>query len=88
MARDGEIIWEEAFGFADKEKGIPATKETMYYVASVTKTLTATALKVLEEGKQILTAHSTITLDRWQFGSALESERSHCRTSGQTHGWL
>ena len=53
VARDGEIIWEEAFGFADKEKGIPATKETMYYVASVTKTLTATALKVLEERKQI-----------------------------------
>ena len=53
VARDGEIIWEEAFGFADKEKGIPANKETMYYVASVTKTVTATALKVLEEKKKI-----------------------------------
>lgn len=53
VARRGEIIWEEAFGFADKEKGIPANKETMYYVASVTKTFTATALKILEERKQI-----------------------------------
>jgi len=53
VARHGEIIWEEAFGFADKEKGIPANQETMYYVASVTKTFTATALKILEERKQI-----------------------------------
>jgi len=53
VARRGEIIWEEAFGFADKENNIPANKQTMYYVASVTKTFTATALKVLEERKQI-----------------------------------
>lgn len=53
VAQHGEIIWEEAFGFADKEKQIPATKETMYYVASATKTFTATALKILEERKQI-----------------------------------
>ena len=53
VAQHGEIIWEEAFGFADKEKHIPANKETMYYVASATKTFTATALKILEERKQI-----------------------------------
>jgi len=53
VARRGEIIWEEAFGFADKEKGIRADKETMYYTASVTKTFTATALAVLAEHKQI-----------------------------------
>lgn len=53
VARRGEILWEEAFGFADKENGIRADKNTMYYVASVTKTFTATALTVLEERKQI-----------------------------------
>ena len=53
VAQHGRIIWEEAFGFADKEKQIPANKETMYYIASTTKTFTATALKVLEERKQI-----------------------------------
>ena len=53
VAQHGQIIWEEAFGFADKEKRIPANKETMYYIASTTKTFTATALKVLEEHKQI-----------------------------------
>lgn len=53
VAQHGKIIWEEAFGFADKEKQIPASRETMYYVASATKTFTATALKILEERKQI-----------------------------------
>jgi len=43
VAHHGQIIWEEAFGFADKENRIPANSETMYYVASVTKTFTATA---------------------------------------------
>lgn len=53
VAQHGKIVWEEAFGFADKENGVAANQETMYYVASVTKTFTATALKVLEERKQI-----------------------------------
>ena len=53
VARHREIIWEEAFGFADKENNVPADKETMYYVASVTKTFTATALATLAERKQI-----------------------------------
>lgn len=53
VARHGKIVWEEAFGFADKENGVAANQDTMYYVASVTKTFTATALKVLEERKQI-----------------------------------
>src|SRR5262245_66021959 len=53
VAQHGQIIWEEAFGLADRENRISANQETMYYVASVTKTFTATALKVLEERSQI-----------------------------------
>ncbi len=53
VARKGEIIWEEAFGFADKENGIPANQDTMYYVASVTKSFTATAVAMLAERKQL-----------------------------------
>ncbi len=29
-AEDGRIVWEESFGFADKEKKIAATPESMY----------------------------------------------------------
>ncbi|MBT4497778.1 MAG: serine hydrolase [Gemmatimonadetes bacterium] len=34
VARDGEILWEEAFGWADCEKRIPATEHTPYSLAS------------------------------------------------------
>jgi CubicO group peptidase (beta-lactamase class C family) len=48
-ARDGQIIWEEAWGLADIEKQIPATTQTMYSLASTTKPITATALMMLAE---------------------------------------
>jgi len=50
VARDGEIIWEEGFGWADREKRIPATEHTMYSLASISKPITATGLMVLVEG--------------------------------------
>jgi len=37
VIKDGEIIWEEAFGLADIENKIKATPETIYPIASVTK---------------------------------------------------
>lgn len=49
VARDGKIIWEEAWGMANIEKGIPATPQTMYSLASTTKPITATGLMVLVE---------------------------------------
>ena len=49
VIKDGEIIWEEAFGLADLENKIKATPETLYPIASATKPFTATALMVLVE---------------------------------------
>lgn len=52
VAKDGRVIWEEAFGYADIERSVPATTRTRYPIASVSKPLTATALMVLvEQGK-------------------------------------
>jgi CubicO group peptidase (beta-lactamase class C family) len=52
VARKGKIIWEEAFGWADREKMIRATPNTMYSLASISKPMTATALMTLvERGK-------------------------------------
>jgi CubicO group peptidase (beta-lactamase class C family) len=53
VARDGEIIWEEGFGLADREQGIPATEHTPYPLASISKPLTATGLMVLVERRLI-----------------------------------
>ena len=52
VVKDGKIIWEEAFGWADKERQIPATAHTPYSLASMTKPITATAVvKLHEAGK-------------------------------------
>jgi CubicO group peptidase (beta-lactamase class C family) len=53
VARKGKILWEESFGWADRENKIPATAHTPYYLASVTKSITATAIMVLHERKQL-----------------------------------
>lgn len=49
VARDGEIVWEEAFGWADKERRVPLTPNTALLLASVSKPITATGLMVLAE---------------------------------------
>jgi len=49
VARDGRIIWEEAFGWADREKRIAATPHTLYSLASISKPITATGLMILKE---------------------------------------
>jgi CubicO group peptidase (beta-lactamase class C family) len=41
VARDGEIVWEQGFGLADRENNTPATEHTAYPLASVSKPLTA-----------------------------------------------
>jgi CubicO group peptidase (beta-lactamase class C family) len=49
VARDGKIVWEEAFGWADRESRVAATEHTMYSLASISKPITATGLMVLKE---------------------------------------
>ena len=40
----GRIVWESGFGYADIERRIPATADTPYRIASITKTFTSTLL--------------------------------------------
>jgi CubicO group peptidase (beta-lactamase class C family) len=47
VAVDGRIVWEEAFGFADRERGIRATPDTQYAIASISKPVTATGVLLL-----------------------------------------
>src|SRR5881409_4243319 len=53
VAREGEILWEEGFGWADRENRVPATEHTMYSLASISKPITATGLMVLKEQGKI-----------------------------------
>ncbi len=47
VAQDGRIVWEEGFGWADREKRIAATEHTLYSLASISKPITATGLMTL-----------------------------------------
>jgi len=52
-----EILWEEGFGLADRENHIKATELTPYSLASVTKSITGTAIMMLQERKQLNLDH-------------------------------
>ena len=52
-ARDGKIIWEQGFGWADRENQVRATEHTMYSLASISKPITATGLMILVERGEI-----------------------------------
>jgi len=41
------VLWKNAYGYADLEEQKPATTQTIYIVASITKTITGTALMQL-----------------------------------------
>jgi CubicO group peptidase (beta-lactamase class C family) len=50
--RGQKVIWEETVGWADREANAPATAETLYPVASVSKSITATGtLALVVQGK-------------------------------------
>jgi D-alanyl-D-alanine carboxypeptidase len=50
---DEEVIWSRGFGWADVARRIPATAETLYRVASITKTFTATAIMQLRDAGKV-----------------------------------
>lgn len=47
VAQNGKIIWMESFGWANREKMIKATPNTMYSMASISKPIATTGLMVL-----------------------------------------
>jgi CubicO group peptidase (beta-lactamase class C family) len=49
---DGKVIWQQGFGYADRENKIAMTPQTVVNIGSITKTFTALALMQLnEQGK-------------------------------------
>jgi CubicO group peptidase (beta-lactamase class C family) len=51
VVKEGRVVWAEGFGFADRGRKIPATADTVYWLASVSKPITATGLmKLVESG--------------------------------------
>lgn len=52
VVKDQKVIWSHGFGLADREGNIPATPDTRYRIASLTKTFASTLLmQLVESGK-------------------------------------
>ena len=49
VAKDGQIRWEEGFGWANWDGRIKASPYTLYSLASITKPITATAIMLLHQ---------------------------------------
>ena len=55
VLREGQPVYERAFGWSDKEAGRKMTTDTIFRIASQTKAITSTAiLSLVEEGKLTL----------------------------------
>ncbi len=53
VAQNGRIVWEEGFGWADRERRIRANEHTVYSLASISKSFTATGLMTLVQAGKI-----------------------------------
>src|SRR5215212_498443 len=52
VIKDGKVVKMRGYGLASVELGVPATEDSVYQIASMTKSFTATAIMMLvEEGK-------------------------------------
>jgi CubicO group peptidase (beta-lactamase class C family) len=57
VTKEGKIIYERGFGWADRERGLRATPNTPFALASVSKSITATAImQLFERGRLNLDA--------------------------------
>ena len=57
VLQDGQVVYDKAFGWADKEAGRRMTTDTIFRIASQTKALTSTAImQLVEEGSLTLTS--------------------------------
>lgn len=64
VSKDGRLVLAKAYGIADRERNLPVQPESLFRIASVSKTITAVAvLKLVEEGKLDLEAKAFGLLD-------------------------
>ena len=53
VGKDGELLFAGGWGYADAGKGVPASKDTIYPIGSLTRQFTAVAILKLAEQKKL-----------------------------------
>lgn len=77
LVQNGEIVWLEAYGYADLEKGRVLTVDTPMRVQSISKSVTAWGvMKLVEQGAIDLDAPVTQYLKTWSFPGSVYSPES------------
>jgi CubicO group peptidase (beta-lactamase class C family) len=83
IVKDQEVLWARGFGFADLEKRVPATPDTLYSIASLTKPFAATlVMQLVEQGKLDLDE----PIARYSAGFTDDSVRIKHLISHTSHG--
>jgi CubicO group peptidase (beta-lactamase class C family) len=60
IVRDGHVVGHHEYGFADRERGVRITPQTIYHYGSITKTLTAiSVMELRNQGRLSLEDHIT-----------------------------
>jgi CubicO group peptidase (beta-lactamase class C family) len=66
LVRNGEVVWSQGYGLADKARGIPVTDDTVFQAASISKAVTSWGvMRLVENGQLDLDAPVEQYLTRW-----------------------
>jgi CubicO group peptidase (beta-lactamase class C family) len=80
------MVWARSYGFADRARKQPATPQTVYRIASVTKQLTALMLLQLAETKRVqLSDPVDRYFPRREAHSAVRARKLHSNTHPARH---
>jgi len=62
VGKNGRLVFAKAYGFSDTSNALPATTGSLYRLASISKTITSTAVNWLAD-------HGYLSLEKYVFGS-------------------
>ncbi len=74
-----KVLWTRGFGYADLENRVPATPDTLYSIASVTKTFGSTLLMQLVEKGEVALDEPIAPYPPSRYAAAITDVRVHIR---------
>ncbi|HLU90213.1 MAG TPA: glycoside hydrolase family 3 N-terminal domain-containing protein [Cyclobacteriaceae bacterium] len=60
VAKDGDVVFEKAYGYYDYEKTLPVSDSTIYDLASITKVLATTQMVMFLESRDLIDLEQTV----------------------------